>query len=221
MSNSTSLNATARKQGGKGVARRARANGHIPATLYGDKKPAECISIEHRDIVRIFKSGRILSTLLDLNIDNQKQSAITRDVQLHPVSDAILHVDFLRLGADATVAVEVAVNFINEDQCPGIRTGGVLNVVRYTVELNCPVDNIPDEIVIDLEGLNHGHSVHISDITLPDGVAPTITDRDFTIATIASPASTVEEEEEVEEGILEDGEEAPEAGDDVDEQEGA
>ena len=131
---------------------------------------------------------------------------LPRDVQFHPVSDWPLHVDFLRLAQDAMIAINVAVNFLNEEESPGLKEGGIINAVRYDLELNCPANNIPESIDIDLTGLELGDSIHISDITLPEGVTPVIDDRDFTIATIAAPsAMKSDEEDEAVEG--EEGEE--------------
>ncbi|MFZ8992851.1 MAG: 50S ribosomal protein L25/general stress protein Ctc, partial [Candidatus Puniceispirillaceae bacterium] len=138
----------------------------------------------------------IFGRLLDIKVGKDSHTVLTRDIQFHPVSDNILHMDFLRVSGSAKVAVAVAVEFINEDDCPGIKIGGVLNVVRYEVELLCPATTIPEKITVDLSGLKIGDSVHISTIDLPDGVTPTITDRDFTVATIASPGGGVKNEDE-------------------------
>jgi large subunit ribosomal protein L25 len=138
-------------------------------------------------------------------VSGQKHTVLTRDIQFHPVTDSILHMDFLRVSGSAKVAVAVPVEFINEDSCPGLRIGGVLNVVRYEVELLCPATAIPEKITVDLDGIKIGDSIHISAIPLPDGVEPTITDRDFTVATIASPGGGVKNEDE--EGEDADGDE--------------
>ena len=129
-------------------------------------------------------------------MSGQKHTVLTRDIQFHPVTDNILHMDFLRVSGSAKVAVAVPVEFINEDNCPGLRIGGVLNVVRYEVELLCPATAIPEKITVDLDGIKIGDSIHISAIPLPDGVEPTITDRDFTVATIASPGGGLKNEDE-------------------------
>ena len=139
-------------------------------------------------------------------MSGQKHTVLTRDIQFHPVTDNILHMDFLRVSGSAKVAVAVPVEFINEDSCPGLRIGGVLNVVRYEVELLCPATAIPEKITVDLDGIKIGDSIHISAIPLPDGVQPTITDRDFTVATIASPGGGVKnEDEEVEDAEGDEG----------------
>ena len=191
--------------GRKGVARALRREGLVPAVIYGDNKEPEGVSLSRKDFTKLYNTGRLMSTLLDIEVDGKKTRVLTRDLQLHPVRDDIMHADFLRLSKGTKIAVEVQVIFLNEDTCPGLKTGGVLNVVRYTVELNCPADSIPDSIEVDLASVNMGDSVHISDITLPDGVVPVISDRDFTIATIAVPAGGAGDDSET------DGEEGDEA----------
>ncbi len=203
-----------RDRAGKGSARSLRGEGRVPAVIYGEKKDPESISIAINDITKLYNAGRILSTLLDVDIDGKKHRVIARDVQLHPVRDTILHADFLRLGKGAKVAVEVPVRFLNEETCPGLKSGGVLNVVRYTVELNCPADNIPEDIELDLIEASMGDSLHISEVTLPNGCEPVISGRDFTIATIAAPAAirsdAAEDEEGAEDPEGEEGEETEE-----------
>jgi large subunit ribosomal protein L25 len=196
MSDIIVLAAEQRDRAGKGVARALRREGLVPAVIYGGKEAPEGISVNSRDITKIFNTGRLLSTLIEIEVKGKKQRAIARDVQLHPVRDDILHADFLRLGKDAKIAVEVAVNFLNEETCPGLKMGGVLNVVRYTIELNCPADNIPEAIDLDLAEAQMNDSIHISEVNLPDGVEPVITDRDFTIVTIAAPAALRSEAED-------------------------
>ena len=199
MADILSIAAQKRDRAGKGNARSLRGEGRVPAVIYGEKKDPESISIAINDITKLYKTGRILSTLLDVDIDGKKHRVIARDVQLHPVRDTILHADFLRLGKGAKIAVEVPVRFLNEETCPGLKSGGVLNVVRYTVELNCPADNIPEDIELDLIEASMGDSLHISEVTLPDGCEPVISDRDFTIATIAAP-TVASAETQVDEG---------------------
>jgi len=205
MSDIISFTAEKRERAGKGVARALRREGLVPAVIYGDNKEPEGISLSRKDFTKLYNTGRLMSTLLDIEVDGKKTRVLTRDLQLHPVRDDIMHADFLRLSKGTKIAVEVQVVFLNEDTCPGLKTGGVLNVVRYTVELNCPADSIPDSIEVDLASVNMGDSVHISDITLPDGVVPVISDRDFTIATIAVPAGGAGDDSET------DGEEGDEA----------
>ena len=214
MADIQSIAAQKRDRAGKGNARSLRGEGRVPAVIYGEKKDPESISIAINDITRLYNTGRILSTLLDVDIDGKKHRVIARDVQLHPVRETILHADFLRLGKGAKIAVEVPVKFLNEETCPGLKSGGVLNVVRYTVELNCPADNIPEYIDLDLIEASMGDSLHISEVTLPNGCEPVISDRDFTIATIAAPAAirsdAAEDEEGAEDAEGEDGEETEE-----------
>ena len=211
MADILSIAAQKRDRAGKGNARSLRGEGRVPAVIYGEKKDPESISIAINDITKLYNTGRILSTLLDVDIDGKKHRVIARDVQLHPVRDTILHADFLRLGKGAKVAVEVPVRFLNEETCPGLKSGGVLNVVRYTVELDCPADNIPVDIELDLIEASMGDSLHISEVTLPDGCEPVISDRDFTIATIAAPAAIRSDAAEDEDGTEDaDGEEGEE-----------
>ncbi len=189
MSDIYTITASVRERAGKGVARALRSEGLVPAVIYGDNKDPKGLSVAMGEMKKLFNTGKMLSTLIDIDIDGKKERAIARDVQLHPVRDDILHADFLRLGKGAKIAVEVAVNFLNEETCPGLKMGGVLNVVRYSVELNCPADNIPTSIDLDLADAQMNDSIHISEVSLPEGVEPVISDRDFTIATIAAPAS--------------------------------
>jgi large subunit ribosomal protein L25 len=196
MSDNTTISAEQRERVGKGSARAARRAGLVPAVIYGDKKEPVGINLNTREITRIVHQPGIFGRLLDIDVSGQKHTVLTRDIQFHPVKDTILHMDFLRVSGSAKVAVAVPVEFINEDSCPGLRIGGVLNVVRYEVELLCPATAIPEKITVDLDGIKIGDSIHISAIPLPDGVEPTITDRDFTVATIASPGGGVKNEDE-------------------------
>ena len=198
MADITVLAATAREMVGKGSARAIRREGRVPAVIYGDGKAPIAISIERKKLVRDMSTGNFLTTIYDVKVGTESNRVLPRDVQLHPVTDIPEHVDFLRIGANTTVAVEVTVEFINEDDCPGLRAGGVLNVVRYAVEVLCRPDLIPNSIVVDLAGTELGDSLHISAVSLPDGVTPTITDRDFTIATIAAPTAVVDEQADAE-----------------------
>ena len=207
------LNAKVRERVGKGAARSARREGLVPGVIYGDKQDPVTISFGFNDLVQHLRTGRFLSTLYDVDVDGTKTRVIPKDVQFDPVKDFPVHVDLLRLGKGAKINVEIQMNFINDEESPGLREGGALNVVRYTVELRCPADSIPEELIGDLTGLELGDSLHISDVSLPDGVEPVITDRDFTIATIAAPvAEIVEEEEGEEDEDLIEGEEGEEGG---------
>ena len=193
MSDTLTLSASKRDRAGKGSARAARRNGEIPAVIYGDRKEPLSITINANEFRKLINQPGILSQLLNITVDGSENSVLTRDIQFHPVTDVPLHADFLRVSKGAKIAVMVAVEFINEDKSQGLKTGGILNVVRHEVELECPANAIPENIVVDLDGTNVGDSIHISAIALPDGVSPTISDRDFTVATIAAPASEAEE----------------------------
>ena len=205
MSDMTTISASERERVGKGSARAARRAGLVPAVIYGDKKDPVGITMQAREITKIVHQPGIFGRLLEIDVAGTRSTVLTRDIQFHPVSDVVMHLDFLRISQSATVAVAVPVEFINEDKCPGIKIGGVLNVVRYEVELNCPATAIPEKITIDLDGVKIGDSIHISAIPLPEGVSPTITDRDFTVATLASPGGGVKNEDDEDAA---DGEEA-------------
>lgn len=196
MAQTTELTAAVREKGGKGAARSLRRQGLVPAVIYGDKKEPELITLNYREVLKEVETGRFLSHIYNVKVAGKTVRVIPRDVQFEPVRDFILHIDFLRLAKGATIAVAVPVTFVNEEESPGLKRGGVLNTVRHEVELECPNDAIPEELVADLTGLDIGDSIHISAIPLPEGVKPTITDRDFTVATIAAPAVLTAEEDE-------------------------
>ena len=200
MSENTLISADLRNRVGKGSARAARRAGKIPAVIYGDKKQPISIEIEARMMRKIINEPGIFSRLLDINVDNGKHTVLMRDIHFHPVTDDPMHFDFLRVSQSSTVSVSVGVEFINEAICPALKIGGVLNIVRYEVELNCLPTSIPEKITVDLSEAKIGDSIHISAVELPEGVTPTITDRDFTIATLQSPGGGVknEEDEEIE-----------------------
>ncbi|HEV7346019.1 MAG TPA: 50S ribosomal protein L25/general stress protein Ctc [Devosia sp.] len=183
------LKAQTREGVGKGAAREMRRQGLVPAVIYGDKKPPVTVAIPYKDAHKAIYSGGFLSHVLDLDVDGTVHRVIPRDYQLDPVKDFPLHVDFLRVGANSTLNVEVHVNFINEEKSPGLKRGGTLNVVRHTVEVSAPASAIPEEITVDLSGTEIGDSIHISAVTLPKGVTSVITDRDFTIATLVAPSA--------------------------------
>lgn len=201
-----------RDASGTGAARAARRDGFVPGTLYGGKLGPVSIAIRENVLRKAIHSGKFLSNMVTLEHAGEKQTVIPKDVQFDPVSDFPLHVDLFRVDEDTVIDVEVTVHFLNEEKAPGLKRGGALNVVRHTVELSCPAGLIPEFIEVDLDGLEIGDSVHISDISLPEKVTPTISDRDFTIATIAGARVELEiddEDAEGEEG--EDGEEGTEA----------
>lgn len=190
------ISALPREARGKGGARRTRREGRIPAVIYGNKQEPVTLSLERRRLVQALGNPQFFIRLLDVELEGQKHRVLPREIQYHPVSDAPLHVDFLRFDPDRRIAVAVPVRFEGEKDSPGIKRGGILNVVRHEVEVNCTADNIPPEIVLDLSGLEIGESMHASVVTLPEEVDFVISDRDFTIATIASPAVLAEETEE-------------------------
>lgn len=210
----TNLSAEPKERAGKGAARATRRAGRVPAVIYGAKKDPVMITLDPRDVTREINTGNFFSTLYDVAVNGGNERVLPRDLQLHPVSDNPLHIDFLRVSASTEVTVEVSVTMLNEEEVPGLKQGGLLSWVRYNVEVVCRADAIPNELEIDLAPLDLGigDSIHASNLTLPDGVTLTITDRDFTIATIAAPTIMAEEEdaaegEEGEDGVpTEDGE---------------
>lgn len=193
------LSASKRDRAGKGSARAARRAGLIPAVIYGDRKDPLSINLDANAFKKLISTPGIFSQLLNITVDGEKNNVLARDIQFHPVTDVPLHVDFLRISKGATITVSVPVVFLNEEKSPGLKAGGVLNVVRYEVEVSCPATSIPENVEVDLEGTVIGDSIHISAVTLPQGVEPTITDRDFTIATIAAP-TVASAETQVDEG---------------------
>jgi len=188
-----SLQASARKAGSKGAARAARRDGQVPGVIYGGEKEPQPVALDYKELTKAVETGRFLSTLVDVEIGGEKVRAIPRDLQFDVVRDRVIHVDFLRLGAGQRISVAVPVHFSNHEASPGLKRGGVLNIVRHEVELYCPADNIPEQIEIDLAGWEIGGSIHISHVKLPANVHPVISDRDFTIATIAGAGGKEEE----------------------------
>lgn len=185
---------------GKGPARALRRAGRVPAVIYGEHEPQRMISLEARALRRALTNSRFFSTLCSVDLGGETIRVLPREAQLHPVSENPLHLDFVRVSRGTTVTVTVPVAVINEDRSPGLKRGGVLNLVRREVELICPADAIPSEITLDLAVADIGDSLHISQVSLPEGVQPEIADRDFTIATISAPSVTVEEAAEEAEG---------------------
>lgn len=187
MSETKALKAEARDRSGKGAARALRREGKIPAVIYGDKKAPTGIALDQKTVSQLLFAGGFMTTIFDIDVGGKKEHVIPRDFQLDPVKDRLVHVDFLRVGKNSVISVEVPVRFLNEEKSPGIKLGGVLNVVRHAVELYVPADKIPDFLEVDLAGTAIGDSIHISAIKLPQSAKPVIHDRDFTIATIAAP----------------------------------
>jgi large subunit ribosomal protein L25 len=196
MSDITTISVSRRENVGKGAARAARRAGIIPAVVYGTEAEPISVGIQELELNRLIKQTGFFSQLFQLDVEGDKMNVLARDLQVHPVTDRAMHVDFLRVAANATITVSVPAAFVNEDECPGLREGGILNVVRYDIEVSCRPDAIPEQIEVDLTGFQVGDSIHISAVSLPNGVEVTITDRDFTIATIAAPTKVVETAEE-------------------------
>ena len=211
MSDLLTLSAEARERAGKGASRAIRREGRVPAVIYGDSKDPEPIQVGERELMKLLNTGHFMNSLVEVDVSGAKSRTLPKDVQFHPVSDRPMHVDFLRIGAGATITLDIPVTFVNHEESPGLKRGGVLNVVRHELELTCPADSIPGEIVVALDGLEVGDSVHISQIDLPEGVTSAIDDRDFTVAGVVAPSALKRadsEEEEGEEGV--EGEEGEE-----------
>jgi large subunit ribosomal protein L25 len=189
----TTLSAERRARAGKGAARATRRMGRVPGIIYGGDRGPMLISLEPRELSRALAKRGFLATVAEVRMDDEVHRTLPRDVQYHPATDEPLHVDFMRIGADTRVTVTVPVSFINHEMSIGLRRGGILNIVRHGIALICQVDNIPEQLVVDLNGLDIGDSVHISAVTLPPGSRLTITDRDFTIASIAASSAVREE----------------------------
>ena len=204
--------AEVRAAAGKGPARALRRAGRVPAVIYGERKDQEMVSLEARALRRQLGNPHFFNSLCSLQVNGEAVRVLPRDVQLHPVTDDPIHADFVRVSAGATVEVEVPVVFVNEETSPGLKRGGVLNIVRREIELICPADAIPGELTVDLQAFDIGDSVHISHVALPEGARPTITDRDFTIATISAPTVVAEEAEAAQEEAEREKEAAEEEG---------
>ena len=189
----TTLSAEPRARAGKGAARATRRAGRVPGIVYGDNKEPVLISLEPRELSRALANRGFFATLVDVTVEDVVHRTLPRDVQYHPATDAPLHVDFMRVGGHTQVTVNVPVVFTNPEMSPGIRRGGILNIVRHGIELSCPVDKIPDHLVVELDGLDIGESIHISRVIIPEDCRPTITERDFTIASIAASSAVREE----------------------------
>tara|TARA_Y100000591_G_scaffold327160_1_gene351111 strand:+ start:995 stop:1744 length:750 start_codon:yes stop_codon:yes gene_type:complete len=193
------LKAIKRENTSSGSNNKLRSEGLIPAILYGGKNPNQNISIQLKEIKNIINSDTFLSKVLELDIDGKKEKVIPRDVAYNVVSEEPIHIDFMRIVSGKKIILEIPVKFINHPDSPGLKRGGVLNIVRRKVELKCPAESIPDEIVVDLVGTDIGTSIKISSVNLPEKVVPTITDRDFVVATVAAPTVIKEPEKPAEE----------------------
>ena len=199
----TNLKATKRDNLTSGSNNKLRAKGFVPAILYGGKDSNQNISVSKKDISNIINSETFLSKVIQLDIDGKKEKVIPRDITYHVVSEEPLHIDFMRIVSGKKIIIEIPVKFINHSDSPGLKRGGVLNIVRRKVELKCPAENIPDEIIVDLAGTDIGTSIKISSVKLPENVIPTISDRDFVVATVAAPTVIKEPEKPAEETTAE------------------
>ena len=206
MSDQLTISAEPRERAGKGASRALRREGRVPAVIYGDKKEAIAIHVEARALNKLLGTGHFMNSLIQVELNGVKTRTLPKHVAFDPVSDRPLHVDFFRLAKGAKVQVDIPVVFINQEDSPGLKRGGVMNVVRHELDLMCDADHIPDQIEIDVTGLEIGDSIHISDITLPKGAESAITDRDFTIAGVTAPSALKSSDDEAEDAEGEDGE---------------
>jgi large subunit ribosomal protein L25 len=219
MSDQLTLPAEARDRAGKGASRALRRDGRVPAVVYGEKKEPLSIHVEEKQLYKMLLTGHFMNSVVMIDFEGKPQRTLPKAVDFHPVTSRPIHVDFLRIGEHTKVTVAVPVRFDNEEASPGLKRGGVLNVVQHELELVCDAASIPNEIHIPLDGLEIGDSIHISQVKLPEGVRPSIDDRDFTVATIVAPSAMKSEEEEeaaaaaAAEGELAEGEEAAEGED--------
>lgn len=193
------LDVIVREDTGTGNAREVRRNGQVPGIIYGEDENSVPVAVKMNEVLKALNSGDFLGSMIELSHEGKSQKVFTKDVQFHPVTDFPVHVDFYRVTNKTLIDVEVTVNFIGEKDSPGLKEGGTLNVVRYSIEVKCPAGDIPDLIEADVSKLEIGDAIHISDIALPKGAKPTITDRDFTIATVIASRVAIEEDEDVEE----------------------
>lgn len=218
MAEVSTISSSPREAAGKGSARQARRDGLVPAVIYGNKEDPIMMTIERRVISQLLENAQFFIELVDVELDGKKHRVLPRDVQFHPVSDAPMHIDFLRFDPKKKITAAVPVVFEGEEDSPGLKQGGVINIVRHEVDVSATADNIPPELVLQLAGLEVGDSVHASAVPLPEGVEFVITDRDFTIVTIAAPTIAVEPEAtegEEGEGAEGEGEEGAEASGDA------
>ena len=210
MSEQLTLSAETRERAGKGASRAMRREGRVPAVVYGNKEEPLAIHVEEKALMKMLNTGHFMNSVVMVDVGGLTARTLPKDVQFHPVTDRPLHVDFLRISEHSTVTVAVPIRFVNEEGSRGIKRGGVLNTVRHELELTCDASDMPDEVVIDLAGLDIGDSIHISAVTLPKGTKSAIDDRDFTIATIV-PSSGMKMETEDAAAEAEAEAEAPEA----------
>jgi large subunit ribosomal protein L25 len=204
MSDQLTLSAEARERAGKGASRALRREGRVPAVIYGNNEEPTTVHLEEKALMKALHTGHFMNSVVMVGVGGKDVRTLPKDVSFHPVTDRPLHVDFLRISEHAKVTVNVPVHFINELAAPGIKRGGVLNVVRHELELVCDAAEIPDEIAVDLTGFEVGDSIHISAVTLPKGVSSAITDRDYTIATIVAPSALKSSEGDSDTAAVED-----------------
>ena len=205
-----SLSATTRDTNTKGQVNQIRAQGEVPCIIYGGEEKNQKIKISKKEIKNLIEKENFLSNVINLKIDGKTLNVLPREVSYNVVSDEPIHVDFLRIVKGSILILQIPVKFINRESSPGLKRGGVLNIVRRSVELKCPTENIPTELIVDLDGLDIGSSIKISSVNLPEKVQPTIQDRDFVIATVAAPTIIKEPEKPVEETATEEGAETTE-----------
>ena len=196
MSDQLTLPAEARDRAGKGASRALRRDGRVPAVIYGQKKDALSIHVEEKLLTKMLHTGHFMNSVVMIDVGGKPTRTLPKAVDFHPVSSRPVHVDFLRISEHTKVNVAVPMRFDNEEESPGLKRGGVLNVVVHELEIVCDAAHIPAEIHIPLDGLEIGDSIHISQVSLPDGVVPSNTDDDFTVATIVAPSAMKSEEEE-------------------------
>ena len=224
MSEQLTLPAEARDRAGKGASRALRREGRVPAVIYGEKKEPLSVHVEEKLLAKMLSTGHFMNSVIMVEVGGKANRTLPKDVQFHPVSSRPIHVDFVRIGEHAQVHVNVPVRFLDEEDSPGLKRGGVLNVVRHELELVCHAAKIPNEIAISLSGLEIGDAVHISSVTLPEGSKSAIEDRDFTVATVVAPSAMKAEDEEAaaagEVPTVEEGEEGEGEGEGAAEAEG-
>ncbi len=191
MSETLALKAEARPKAGKGASRAARRAGLVPAVIYGAKQAPDAIQVSEKELRKLINTGHFTTAIIDIDVDGKTQKALMRDIQLHPVSERPVHLDFLRVDANTKVYIKVPVHFKDQLESPGIKRGGVLNIVHHEIELECPAGSIPDEVMISLKGLDVGATIHLTDVALPTGVKPHVREKDFTVATIIAPSSLI------------------------------
>ena len=206
----SSIQATIRDTKTKGQVNDLRSKGNVPGIIYGGEEPNEKISITTKELKNLINKKNFLSNVISINLDGKEQKVLTRSIAFDSVTDEPIHFDLMRIVKGGKIILEIPVKFINKDLSPGLKRGGVLNIVRRKVELRCPAENIPNELVVNLEGLDIGTSIKISSINLPENVTPTIQGRDFVIATVAAPTVVKEPEKPAEgaEGETAEGAEA-------------